>query len=284
MHPQQLPRTFISGLASRPWHSLVAGEPGSYPHLRPVSDLLESSANELAAEFKRLKARGLLYPETECINDAETTPGGAWRTYSVNAAWVDRNATTDCSFDTPVACALLESVRGAMAHASPSFHVLRAGYSALAPGAHLEPHCGMTNGQLKFHLGLVVPMVGKGDERRPCAGELPKEIVRRWGARKLQAPPLLQKSESATRLAPGAREKSSSSTTAGSMRCGTGAAPSESSSSSSWRTPTSRPRLWRSPTARETRSGHARRSSARFSGSLRRTEATEALFEAAYRA
>jgi aspartyl/asparaginyl beta-hydroxylase (cupin superfamily) len=33
----------------------------------------------------------------------------------------------------------------------------------------------MTNGQLKFHLGLVIPMVGKGDERRPCAGGLPEE-------------------------------------------------------------------------------------------------------------
>jgi len=134
-----------------------------------VVDLLESAAGALSAEFNRLRSNGLLYPETECISDAISGPG-AWRTYSVNAAWVDRNETSDCSFDTPVACALLGDIRAAMQSSVPPFHVLRAGYSALAPKAHLEPHCGMTNGQLKFHVGLDVPSVGKGKERRPCAG------------------------------------------------------------------------------------------------------------------
>ena len=168
-HPQQLPRTFIPGLLSRPWHS-VGADDGSFPHLQPVVDLLESAAGALSAEFSRLRSNGMLYPETECISDA-ISGAGAWRTYSVNAAWVDRNETSDCSFDTPVACALLGDIRAAMRSSVPPFHVLRAGYSALAPKAHLEPHCGMTNGQLKFHVGLDVPSVGKGKDRRPCAGQ-----------------------------------------------------------------------------------------------------------------
>lgn len=169
VNAQQLPRTFIRGLASRPWHSWDPQQAGSYPHIQPVVALLESATADLATEYADLKARGLLHPETECISDASSTP--PWKTYSVNAAWVDRNASSDCSFDTPVACALLGSIAAAMRAAAPPFHVLRAGYSALAPAAHLNPHCGMTNGQLKLHLGLVVPMVGKGDARRPCAGE-----------------------------------------------------------------------------------------------------------------
>ena len=167
VNESQLPRTYIPGLNSRPWHALEGD--GGYPHLQPVVDLLEGAASALSVEYADLKAQGLLHVETECINDDAAHPG-AWQTYSINAAWVDRNETTDCSFDTPVACALLKAIRDATAHFTSPFHVLRMGYSALAPGAHLQPHCGMTNGQLKFHVGIVVPMVGKGKDRQPCAG------------------------------------------------------------------------------------------------------------------
>lgn len=40
--------------------------------------------------------------------------------------------------------------------------LIRAGYSALAPGAWLKPHYGTTNAQLKWHLGQL------GNGGTPC--------------------------------------------------------------------------------------------------------------------
>ena len=40
--------------------------------------------------------------------------------------------------------------------------VVRAGFSALGANTWLKPHFGTTNGQLKFHLGLIVPRGGTG--------------------------------------------------------------------------------------------------------------------------
>lgn len=40
--------------------------------------------------------------------------------------------------------------------------VLRAGYSAVAPGTWIRPHYGETNAQLKLHFGLSVPVNSSG--------------------------------------------------------------------------------------------------------------------------
>ena len=71
----------------------------------------------------------------------------------VNAFWHRRDAD-GCSTSTPAACALLKA---AAAAGGPGFRILRGGYSAVDAAAHLAPHCGMTNAQLKMHVGLVVP-------------------------------------------------------------------------------------------------------------------------------
>ena len=45
--------------------------------------------------------------------------------------------------------------------------MIRAGFSALGANTWLKPHFGTTNGQLKFHLGLIVPRGGaRGGARR----------------------------------------------------------------------------------------------------------------------
>lgn len=56
--------------------------------------------------------------------------------------------------------------------------MLRLGYSALGPGTHLAPHHGMTNGQLKLHTGLFVP-VAAGDGGH-CAGIRVGNETRAW--------------------------------------------------------------------------------------------------------
>jgi hypothetical protein len=152
-HPQQLPRRYIPGLAARPWHSVAR----HYPHLAPVRAALEDPAtvSALVDEYRRLSAGGKLFPETECIHDPKA---GAWWHYSVEGPWLRRDAD-GCSVDAPVACSLLARIKQLQPPPGETqvVRVLRAGYSALAPGAHLHPHSGMTNAQLKFHLGLIVP-------------------------------------------------------------------------------------------------------------------------------
>jgi hypothetical protein len=82
-----------------------------------------------------------------------------------------------CSVDAPAACALL---RDLAALRLPGLRVLRAGYSAVGGRAHLRPHCGMTNAQLKMHVGLVVP--AREDGVTPCATLRVGNETRAWAA------------------------------------------------------------------------------------------------------
>lgn len=61
----------------------------------------------------------------------------------------------------------------------PGLRVLRGGYSAIGPGTRLRSHCGVTNSQLKFHLGLVVPHA-PGTAETPCATLTVGGITHPW--------------------------------------------------------------------------------------------------------
>ena len=76
----------------------------------------------------------------------------------VNGLWLNKDAA-GCSIDTPAACAFLATVAALKV---PGLTVLRAGYSVIGAAAHLQPHFGITNAQLKFHLGLIVPRDEQG--------------------------------------------------------------------------------------------------------------------------
>ena len=166
MFPDQLPKTYIRGLAARPWHDVALHFGGS---LIPVAEALASAAPALAAEFSALASKGALVREHECIHDA-----GDWRHLSVNHPAL-RLDGEGCAVDTPVACAALRSV---VAAAPPTgFHVLRGGYSSISARGHLQPHCGSTNGQLKMHVGLIVPRDTAG---QPCARLRVGNETRAW--------------------------------------------------------------------------------------------------------
>ena len=166
---QQLPRRYIPGLTATPWHSLAscsaaaggggggtagAGGDGDGAVCLAVS-LLEAMTSELLGEFESLQARGLLEPERECIRDT-ARGGGFWERYEATAFWRPLDAATGCSTDTPAACAAMRAIED-----QAGLRVLRAGYSVLGPGTVLKPHYGMTNGQLKLHLGLDVPTLAQ---------------------------------------------------------------------------------------------------------------------------
>jgi hypothetical protein len=163
----QLPRTYLPGLASRPFHSVGA----HYPRLAPVVAALEAAAPALRAEYEALRDARKLLNETECIHDASS---GQWVYFTPNGHWV-RDADDDgsgggCSRSAPVACALFARVRTILAALpGPRVRLQRGGYSAVTGKAQLRPHWGITNAQLKFHLGLVVPQQEQSSGARPCA-------------------------------------------------------------------------------------------------------------------
>lgn len=174
----QLPRTFTRGLPpGRPWHSF-ARSGGGYPELRPLRALLERSAPALRDEFRALASGGHLLAEQECIHDPSppllTLPRGdssgersavpsrlgSWRYFTANGPWMRGLDELRCAASVaPVACRVLAEATALRAAdgATPLARVLRVGYSALAGSGSIRPHCGMTNTQLKLHVGLVTP-------------------------------------------------------------------------------------------------------------------------------
>jgi hypothetical protein len=193
-HPQQLPHTYVPGLAARAWHSV----PAHWPRLAPVVSALEAAAPALAAEYAALRDAGRLEPEAECIHNSGA--GGAWRVFMANAVWHRQRDTAGCSVHAPVACGLLARVAalrappvdggGAAAGAAPPggggggaplLRPLRVGYSAVGGRSRLFPHHGVTNAQLKLHLGLVVPALGGGvydDARAADPAAVPCAVLR----------------------------------------------------------------------------------------------------------
>jgi len=170
----QLPRTYVQGVSSRGWHSIGH----DYPQLRAVEALLKQARASLLAEWRTLVAANATLVETECIAElpvggqdgvqldasrAGVAPAG-WRFCTVNAHWLppDRRDADGCALGAPVACNLLRSianlpqpaVHSGESSPAPSrtlVRVLRGGYSAIAPGTRLRPHCGMTNSQVRVN-------------------------------------------------------------------------------------------------------------------------------------
>jgi tetratricopeptide (TPR) repeat protein len=161
----QLPRHFHPGLTAQPWHT-VATTPD--PAVPKAVALLQRVHQELVAEFHVLNDTDKLLGEQECIHDPST---GQWRRYEVTGEWRPLNASTGCSVETPTACAVLRDLRAL------GLRVVRAGYSAVQPSAWLKPHFGMSNGQLKLHLGLVVPTDANGAQ---CATMRVHNFTRGW--------------------------------------------------------------------------------------------------------
>ena len=111
----------------------------------------------------------MLARSSECI--AEKGPGkGDWFRFEIAAPWqkgVDVSTPFPCSSYSPIACRTLAKLRAV------GLPVLRAGYSALEKYTRLRNHYGVTNGQLKLHLGIMVPGVD-------CAGLIVGNSLRMW--------------------------------------------------------------------------------------------------------
>jgi aspartate beta-hydroxylase len=142
----QLPHKYIPGIAARPWHSVE-----SFPQLQPLLDLLREAAPALRKEYRKLKRKGLLLSDEDCI---QRDAGGKWHRYETAAVWQRLNGTA-CSIDSPTACNVLSQLRD-----TGVVPILRAGYSAVDAQTWIRPHFGGTNAALKIHLGLRVDKSG----------------------------------------------------------------------------------------------------------------------------
>jgi len=163
---QQIPKFFTPKLRSLAWHNI-----NDYPELLPAYNYLLASHTALVNEYKFLKENSLLEEEAECIHDKKR---GQWMIHDITAFWILKDSS-GCSISTPVACRIFSELKDL------GLPVIRAGYSVIAPGAWLRPHFGMTNAQLKFHLGLIVPEV----PMKPCTVMRVSNQIREWNEGKI---------------------------------------------------------------------------------------------------
>eukprot|EP00045_Choanoeca_perplexa_P007889 m.72475 g.72475 ORF g.72475 m.72475 type:complete len:523 (+) comp14265_c0_seq1:35-1603(+) len=159
----QLPKHFQPGLFAAPWHHLE-----DHAHVAQAVAVLRQYSAALREEYHQLAASDKLMREHECIHDMN---GGKWTRYESTAYWRPLNKETGCSRDTPTACLVTQALRDV------GLPVFRAGYSSLEAHAWLKPHFGMTNGQLKLHLGLIVPQTPEG---APCATFRVGNVTEAW--------------------------------------------------------------------------------------------------------
>lgn len=151
----QLPGTFIPGIGTSPFHDVDAG--GAFERVPPwmsaAAAKVRAAAPSLLAEYDELRSQQQLRTETECIHSHDG--GGVWKRFEVTGIW-EELGEDGCAAASPVACALYHSLR------SEGMPLIRVGYSEVGADTWLRPHCGMTNAQLKWHLGLRVPAAGSG--------------------------------------------------------------------------------------------------------------------------
>lgn len=183
----QIPRTYIPGLTSQPWHSYTPVDVPYYDditHARiPIKKSFQSELESLILYLRsripylrdeyidQLRNRNKLYRETECIHDAAN---GLWYYYIPTGYWVQNKDNANCSVDTPVAC---ETIRTIPSYLPPHIKLLRTGYSSILNRTYLRPHYGLTNTQLKLHLSLIIP---RTKDNQPCSFITVGNYTRTW--------------------------------------------------------------------------------------------------------
>jgi len=104
----------------------------------PFTALLESRWTVIRHEFRQLAPQQLMpWPETDLYD-------GAWDVFGLWA--LGKRLEENCRL-CPETASTVESIAG----------ITTAGFSRLAPGTRIVPHCGYTNTVWRCHLGLIVP-------------------------------------------------------------------------------------------------------------------------------
>ncbi len=108
--------------------------------LRADWKLVRDEALRILTRLEELPGFAQLSPDQRKIAPED----GSWKTYFFHGIGLsDPDALASC----PETARLLATIPG----------LETAFFSVLPPGAHIKPHCGITKGILRAHLGLVVP-------------------------------------------------------------------------------------------------------------------------------
>eukprot|EP01043_Picozoa_sp_COSAG02_P065114 COSAG02_NODE_9726_length_2130_cov_9.353520_1_plen_437_part_00 len=182
----QLPRDYQSGLRARAWWNLEEeGVLQAADSPARLLDTLRTAQQGLVKEYHTLLRAGKIVPERECIHGRPAAGFGEWMQYDfLGGAAAARHKTTSSTAVllsrpkcergvAPAGCAAASAVETVLREGGWGTGgvnreplVLRAGYSAVEPGAWIRPHFGESNAQLKLHFGLTVPVDSAGE---PCA-------------------------------------------------------------------------------------------------------------------
>lgn len=129
----QRPAMYVRGLETRPWHNTTC---------KPWIAELAASTDTIRRELLGLRDVHSFRPQVHNLVER-----GQWNAYYLYS--YGGRVTENCR-RCPETTRLIEKVEG-LGTAGMAY------FSALTPGAHIEPHFGPTNVRLRCHLGLVVP-------------------------------------------------------------------------------------------------------------------------------
>jgi len=147
----QRPAMYVRGLEARPWHDTAC---------KPWIADLEANTETIRRELLALRDVPHFRPQVHNIVE-----DGGWNAFYLYT--YGGRVHANCR-RCPETARLLERASG-LGTAGMAY------FSALTPGAHIEPHYGPTNVRLRCHLGLIVPegcrMRVSGEETRWREGE-----------------------------------------------------------------------------------------------------------------
>lgn len=145
LHPQQQPHLYFPFLPARPIY------PGD-----EYSRFLESQVDVIRQEFQQVEALLHGHPETWLVGN------GRWDIFKLYRGGLKQEA--NC-MRVPVTTRIIEQ----LPHCGKWLGMVY--FSVLQPGTQIRPHYGLTNGRIRYHLGIEVAddraWIEVGGERRP---------------------------------------------------------------------------------------------------------------------
>lgn len=144
-HAQQQPALYFPFLSARPFHPVDA-----------FAELLESHSDAIRDEFHRIESRVHGHPETWLVEN------GRWDIFKLYRGGLKHESS--CA-QAPVTTGIIEQ----LPHCGRWLGMVY--FSVLQPGTYIKPHSGLTNGRIRYHLGIEVAddraWIEVGGERRP---------------------------------------------------------------------------------------------------------------------
>lgn len=132
-HPFQRPYGYFPGLSAKPWLD---------PKDFPWTSKLDSAFATIKGELSALRNQQVFRPQHQKL-----ATDGAWNVFYFYT--YGHKVVENCR-RCPETTRIIESIQGATSAGLVYF-------SAMAPGTHVEAHCGPINTRLRCHFGLAVP-------------------------------------------------------------------------------------------------------------------------------